>query len=483
MSFAAMFALSCMTPLVADDFNYSYSWSTGEKIVNLYDLKLSIHFHRKWLNGRYFSHLFAFFFLWKEKIWFNLANGAMASLLTFIISRYVGLRNGKTKYALLCLVIIFCFMPAWGQVFLWVDGACNYSWALVFTLAFLYPYCAAWLSKPVRLNFITGVLFIPFSFVAGAYLENGSLAVIGIALVLMAAMTAKKERFSFWLILAFLSASYGFYFMISAPSESFRGSFSISDAFGRLESIIPQLPAYYYIALTTAATIIITVMIILRKNRKAMFIFIGAGVSVTLAAGYILSAPEFAGLSVYSALCAAITSNAWSLLSVSTIYAMLLILSIYHRIDGRVLFISILLALAGIGSILVFLFAKYIPARAFMHYVAFLAIASAYMVSELSGSLPVKAKKHSAILLCSFFCVCLVLGFADISQIYRVSQSRQQTIDEAKENGIYEVAIPAFESKTKYSAPFQLDDVQEDWEQWPNPTMAEYYGLEKLLKE
>lgn len=483
LAFFLIFILTALTPIVCDDYNYSWSWFTNEKIENLYDLKMSILYHWEMMNGRYFSHLFAFFFLWQDKAWFNLANGLMAGLLTLIISRYVSLGKGETKSTMLCLTFIFCFMPVWGQVFLWLDGACNYSWALVFTLTYLYPYCAAWFGKQAKYNFMTGILFIPFSFVAGAYLENGSLAVIGISLVLMAIMALKKERFSFWLIPAFLSACFGFYFMISAPSEKNRGSFSIIKALSKFSSVFSAVPGYIYIILAAGIILFIAIVIILLKKRQKLFVFLGATITAIFFVLYILSAPDISGMKVYECLRNIVSSTAWSLLSISLVYALLLLSSIFFQIDRKVLFFSVLLFLAGAGSIAVFLFAKYIPARGFMHYVAFLAIASVLMLGELKSHIsPIFAKPFSCAI-CAYSCLCLILGSADVVEIHSVSQSRLNTIEQSKANGIYEVAVPAFESKTKYSAPYQLEDVKDDWEKWPNPVMARYHGVDKIYRD
>ena len=54
-AFAGTFVLTQLTPLVADDYNYAFSWSYHIRIDNMTLLWHSMRAHRIWTNGRVFA--------------------------------------------------------------------------------------------------------------------------------------------------------------------------------------------------------------------------------------------------------------------------------------------------------------------------------------------------------------------------------------------------------------------------------------------
>ena len=149
--FITVFLLSVLTPKYADDFCYTFSFATDRRIQSVADIFPSMATHRVLLNGRVVPHFFVQLFLMFPKAVFSVLNALQAVLLMLLSSRYLQ-SEGRTKcLVLLCgLFGIWIFSPSFGENYLWLDGAVNYSWALTALMLFLIPYGAAWLEIQAR---------------------------------------------------------------------------------------------------------------------------------------------------------------------------------------------------------------------------------------------------------------------------------------------------------------------------------------------
>ena len=236
--FTVFFLMTCLTPMLADDYSYSFSYADGKRIENLGDVFRSLCAHRQTMNGRMFSHGLAMVFLLLPKTLFNLANAANAVLLVFLFQKYVEDGNcGRTIVLLLCsFLLIWVFMPVFGQVFLWLDGSLNYSWALTVEMAFVYPFYCEYTGKSsifVRRRWLR-ILFVIFAFTAGGYSENASCAAI-LAAICFGIPVLKRKKLPHWLIAALISACLGFLFLMTAPAE--RGRAAQTDLLGIAKNV------------------------------------------------------------------------------------------------------------------------------------------------------------------------------------------------------------------------------------------------------
>jgi len=86
-------------------------------------------------------YFFAQLFLLLPKAIFNVINALVTTAIFFIMLSICGFeRPGKSLFLLAAaFMLVWYFTPDFGQVFLWLDGACNYSWAILFSLLF-YPF-------------------------------------------------------------------------------------------------------------------------------------------------------------------------------------------------------------------------------------------------------------------------------------------------------------------------------------------------------
>ena len=188
-SFALMLALNAQTPLMMDDYDYSFSWSTGERLSGLADILRSQAAHYRIWGGRSVVHALAQLFLYWGKPVFNAFSAAMYVLLLLEILALSGRREGPRRDVLLLAAQteLLAFIPFFGTVFLWLDGACNYLFG---TALALVPLLIAESEREGGFfdsGWRRGALALPLCFLAGWTNENtacGVLAVMGLLLLL-----------------------------------------------------------------------------------------------------------------------------------------------------------------------------------------------------------------------------------------------------------------------------------------------------------
>ena len=82
--FLFMTLLSFLTPMIADDYSYSFSFADYSRIESVGDIVGSMAAHRETINGRVIAHSMVQFFLMLPKAVFNISNGLAASLFVFL---------------------------------------------------------------------------------------------------------------------------------------------------------------------------------------------------------------------------------------------------------------------------------------------------------------------------------------------------------------------------------------------------------------
>ena len=223
--FISAFMLTVLTPKYADDFAYSFSFATDQRIRSIADIFPSMAVHRVLLNGRVVPHFLVQLFLMFPKAVFSLLN-AMETILLLKLSSRCLQTSGKTKcLILLCGIFgIWLFTPSFGENYLWLDGAVNYSWALAVLMLFLTPYISAWFEMPREKHTLLSVLHIVFSFAAGSWSENGSLAFLFVAGCLFLGTWKRERKLPVYLMLGICSAAAGYIFLMTAPATSGRAA-------------------------------------------------------------------------------------------------------------------------------------------------------------------------------------------------------------------------------------------------------------------
>lgn len=222
--FAALFVtvliFSALTPLVADDFSYKFSWVDVSRITSVTQIPASMAVHRQTTNGRVLAHGMVQFLLMLPKGVFDLLNGLCAVLLGALFwEHFRELRPAQAALLLCCgSFLIWNETPAFGQIFLWLDGAVNYFWGICLFLLFLRPYALAWLGREARRPLWREGLFLLAAFAAGSYSENGSAAALFAAVCLTGLLALRERRVRPLFLLGIAAAVLGFVFLLSAPA-------------------------------------------------------------------------------------------------------------------------------------------------------------------------------------------------------------------------------------------------------------------------
>ena len=183
--FLLMLLGNVLTPYAVDDWAYMHSFATGERLTRFGEIFPSMAAHAQTMNGRLFAHFWAQLFLLLPKAVFNIVNALIFTALIALLAR---LTQPESERDNLILLMIFCavwvFVPAFGQVFFWLDGACNYGWGCVIGFAFLAPYIRL-LDRDAKKKPLFWILWMLAGFYTGAYLENMAAGAIFLSALLL----------------------------------------------------------------------------------------------------------------------------------------------------------------------------------------------------------------------------------------------------------------------------------------------------------
>lgn len=224
--FFVMLVFTAITPMLADDFSYCFSWADDSRIRSVFQIPASMAAHRQVTNGRVVAHGLVQGILMLPKGVFDVLNALCALLMARLFLEYFsGLRPAQAALLLCCgAFLLWNDMPAFGQVFLWLDGAVNYFWGICLFLLFLRPYAMAWLGRGSRRTPWRDALFLLLALAVGCYSENGSVSVIFAALCLTGLLALRRQRPRPVLLLGIVFACVGFAFLMSAPATSGRAA-------------------------------------------------------------------------------------------------------------------------------------------------------------------------------------------------------------------------------------------------------------------
>ncbi len=292
--FLLLLVCNIFTAKIADDFTYHFRFDTGERLTNFFQIFPSLWGHAQKMNGRLTAHFFAQLFELLPKWVFNVVNAGMFALQIALIGLLAAGRK-KLRGDILLTVFgaVWLFQPAFGQVNLWLDGACNYLWSIVFGLAFLLPFAREWLAGERLRRPATKTLFVVLSFFAGAYLESTSAAVIFIAAVLLL-MTAvsRRRKPAVYGVFAVVIAFLGYLSIYLAPAQwaNKSGSFELPALQENLSACLEMYGSFWALPAVLAALLIWACFKKTDRKRIAFSLVLFAG---SLAANFVMVAADY----------------------------------------------------------------------------------------------------------------------------------------------------------------------------------------------
>lgn len=414
--FLLVLLLTWLTPMVADDYSYCFSWADDTRIRSLAQIVPSMTVHRELTNGRVFTHGLVQLLLMLPKSVFNLCNSLVAVLLLALADSYAKfLPTGKRALLLgIGALLLWDVTPVFGQVFLWLDGSINYGWGIALFLLFLKPYAELWLKGSVAFPVWKAVLFLLVSFAAGTWAESGAPASFLIALCLLFLSARRDRRVDPLLLLGLGLELLGFVFLMSAPATRGRAS-------GGFDT----------------ATLAANIQVVLLRAKAVMLPLL------------VLWALSFAAA-----------------MSVGG--------------DRRRLTLSALYLLGGLCSLAAYCFAAYFADRHFCFAVCFTSLSELLLLAELLRLGRPLLPRAVAGVLAACFLFLFPLGLLDIGVTFKHSLEREAAVRAAQAAGENTVALEVYLPSTAYSAPYHLVDLYPDADTWPNTSVAAYYGFDEV---
>ena len=417
--FLLMFVCNFFTGMLADDYSYCFSYSTGERITNIMQIFTSLRAHADYMNGRLVAHFWAHLFLMLPSWIFDIVNSFMFTLQIFVMYKISIILPGKKHNNMLIPLIFGCiwiFQPVFGQVNLWLDGACNYLWAISFGLIFIMPYVNLYIKNQPIKNIALQVLFPIFSLLFGAHSENASSAFIFMAML--------------FLVLTFIYVN-------------------------------KKIPVVYFISIATAVLGYISIYRSPAQIEK--------------------KAADFSLMALRNnfAYCFEVFKEFWILLA---IFVVLFVLCVYLKTEKKGILLSLVFFLGGMASHFIMTFAGYYADRSAFCVVALLTLAVAILFNQLTyTSFDILLICILAVLMLPL-AHHVVYGVNDIYNTHLQMQANIEHIYESKENNELDVTINMINSKTAYSAALGMHYADPDsTESWPNPAIANYYGVNSII--
>ena len=474
--FTFTFILTELTPLIADDFNYAFTWSNAYiRVENLSMLIESMRIHRNITHGRVFAQGWVTLFMMFPRWVFSLANAAVITLLYISVLHYfqrTGTERPVVAASALAALYWIC-MPAFGQVFLWLSGACNYIWGTAFALLLIETTASL---KSGRRGMLTTLLLLPLAFAVGAWSEHISFATIIIQFLLFIRLWNHTKKLPICEGVLLLCSGTGYLFLMLAPSMlgSNLGNNAVNIVTDRLY-VLSDLAAKYWWILPFLIVLVAVTNLHLKKkpSRKQRITVVLSSVCIISWLGFVVSFCQYWSR---GGLYRAISSTPVGFLLLFSMFLSAMQHAVVRAVKREVIIDAVIFCVAGLGALALFLmFAQYIPGRGFCAPVVFIGLATVRLCSELD---PENHKWISFVLL-SVFLLCFCLGVADIGRVQRAAVERYAEIKTAQNSDGILVAVP-YPERTKYSAQYGLQDLAEG-EHWPNDVMGVYYGLKKVV--
>ena len=414
--FLMMLILNMFTPLIADDYSYSFKLN-NERIVNLIDVfNYQLWHYFNW-GGMVIAHAIAQTFLIFPKDVFNVFNSIVYTLVVYLI--YLNVKgDNKKDEPLFLLAIHFCLwflQPVFGQTCLWLVGSCNYLWTMFFILLFLWFFR----KNSKKNSALKMILMFLFGIIAGWTNENTAFGLIVILVGIMLTDKYQKHiKILGYKISGLIGTILGFIILIVAPGNFVRES-SMSDESSLmiklLKRIIDDTISFvdYCLPLLIGIVILISIYIYKKKKYDLMSIVFLAGSILTVYA--MVLSPTF-------------PARAWfGVITFAIIAAMILL---YQLVDLERIFKFIM------GDVIV---------------IASIIYVSSYLV-----------------------------GFNDIKELRNTWINRINYFDELKDKGIFDAEVEPYYAKDPHNPGYGGVDWNKNDDDWPNFNVAGYYGMDKI---
>lgn len=431
--FVTQLFFNYLTPLISDDYGYSFSCATGQKLISLNQLIPSILAHNQTTNGRSLNHIIAQFFLMLTNhgydIVFDICNSLIYIVLIFLIYYHSKgtFKNFKLWWFGAIHLCLWLFIPDYAGCFYWLIGSSNYCWSMVIALSFMIPFTyhsnkATDGKQNIIIQLVFSLLYIPFGIIAGNTNENTAVALIVMMILFGIKAVLEKKKLRIWMFTGFAGVLGGFGAMIFSPGQQLRAE--QSGGFGGIgiwikNAVFITLDVFEYLALPLLL-LFITIILAFYSNKK---------------------------------------------LKISSFY-------------------SFIIFLVGSGaSIYCMVVSPQFPARSWTPPVIFAIIAFGQILSLIKPTDKIYRRTVCAALAIATICfgTSYVASYLDIKQTVIAYNEREAYIAEQKAKGETVLVLKPVRGWMRYNLFGSGGDLGAQSDEWRNEGIARYYGVEKVI--
>ncbi|MEG2770401.1 MAG: DUF6056 family protein, partial [Oscillospiraceae bacterium] len=221
--FLFIFIMNVFTPILADDYYYSFIAGSLERVQGIGDIFKSLSYLYMHHTGRSIIFLVTQTFLMFKPFIFDFFCSLAFVGLVFLIFRISNFAQPKKPAILVgfAAMLIWFFTPAFGQTFLWVTGAVNYVFVLTLILAFLYPFFKYFIDPQNDLLKFKGsfILWFFVGVMAGWGFENFSAMAVAMTVIFVVFYILFKQKVPLWAITGGVGSLVGFALLMLAPGN------------------------------------------------------------------------------------------------------------------------------------------------------------------------------------------------------------------------------------------------------------------------
>ncbi len=416
----AMLALNWLTPLLADDYRYAFRFDTGGRLTSLGEIFPSLEAHARVMNGRLVPHFFVQLFTLLPGPAVDVVNALVYLALVLGLYRMIAPEGTSWDWKLLLMVsgAVFLLPPAFGQSFLWMAGSVNYLWCDALMVWTLLPFARVVLGgREPGAACRWGLLPV-----AGLLLGNMSENVSAAAALMMGLcglwLWLRKRRVPLWM------------------------------------------------ALTLGMTLAGWLVLMLAPGNRAHVAQQGLSLGV-----------------LYTRLGAAL--NMWMQWGLWPSLAWVGLFCLAHgggQADPDRLFLAAGLFACSLLSNFAMVASSYYPQRAYTGSVLLLILALGMALYGLPASRWRQALVHTVALgLALVMALQMAYALPSAYNRFRLAQARERQAAAAHEEGLPRLTTYGIKGNSRFDPFFQLNELTEDPEYFPNVYFARYYGLDSVV--
>jgi hypothetical protein len=219
------FIFNVLTPLLSDDFSFFFDWKLDKRLSSFKDIFLWLYEDYLVWGGRSVGLFFCLLFPYiGNKMVFNVFNTLLYALFIVLINFHVTgtIKRIGARFFLAINLVLWFFVPVWGQNFLWQGGSCLYLVVTSIILLFLVPFRKKFDEPAYKLNIPLSILFFFLGVLAGWSVENSGAAVLFLLIAYFIFKVIKKEKLNLFEMLGAIGFLTGFIFLLAAPGNYIR---------------------------------------------------------------------------------------------------------------------------------------------------------------------------------------------------------------------------------------------------------------------